>query len=123
MLHCQRPKNLTLEMYGTCQKKVAKHVNTSRRLARSVLAKRLRYSHTNVHKVHEMRTTMVAVRMCIGVYTVRELHDNTVTMGLRFCLHKVVAKNRDQFATFFDKYRKLTCEKRLFPMMLVVPAS
>ena len=45
--------------------------------------------------------------MCIGIYTVRELRNNTVTMGLRFCLHEVVAKNRDQFATFFffDKYR------------------
>ena len=25
-------------------------------------------------------------------------------MGLQFCLHKVVAKNGDQFTTFFDKY-------------------
>ena len=44
---------------------------------------------------------MVAVRMRIGIYTVRELRDNTVAMGLQFCLHEVVAKNRDQFATFF----------------------
>ena len=39
------------------------------------LAKRLRYSRTNVR---EMRTTTVAVRMRIGIYTVRELRDNTV---------------------------------------------
>ena len=45
-----------------------------------------------------MRTTTVAVRMRIGNYTVHELRDNTVAMGLRFCLHKVVAKNHDQFA-------------------------
>ena len=33
-------------------------------------------------------------------------------MGLRFCLHEVVAKNRDQFATFFfDKYRKYKNKK------------
>ena len=66
--------------------------------------KRSRYSRTNVHEVHEMRTTTVAVRMHIGIYTVRKLRDNTVMMGLRFCLHEVhnvVAKNRDQFATFF----------------------
>ena len=66
-----------------------------------VLAKRSHYSHTNVCEVHEMCTTTAAVRMRIGIYTVRELRDNTVAMGLRFCLHKVVAKNRDQFATFF----------------------
>ena len=48
-----------------------------------------------------MRTTMVAVRMRIDIYTVRKLGDNTVVMGLRFCLHEVAAKNRDQFATFF----------------------
>ena len=50
-----------------------------------------------------MRTTMVAVlmRIHIGTYTVRKLHDNTVAMGLQFCLHEVVAKNRDQFSTFF----------------------
>ena len=41
------------------------------------------------------------VCMRIGSYTVRELRDNRVAMGLRFCLHEVVAKNRDQFATFF----------------------
>ena len=39
--------------------------------------------------------------MRIGIYTVRKLCDNTVAMGLRFCLHEVVTKNRDQFATFF----------------------
>ena len=72
-----------------------------------VLAKHSCYSRTNVRKVHEMRTTTVAVRMHIGIYTVRKLRDNTVAMGLRFCLHEVVAKNRDQFATFFDKYRIL----------------
>ena len=43
----------------------------------------------------------VAVRMRIGIYTVGELRDNTVAMGLRFCLHEVVTKNRYQFATFF----------------------
>ena len=47
-----------------------------------MLTKRSRYSCTNVHEVHEMRTTTVAVRMRIGIYTVRELHDNTVAMGL-----------------------------------------
>ena len=66
-----------------------------------MLAKRSRYSHTNVREVHEMRTNTVAVRMRIGIYTVRELRDNTVAMGLQFCLHEVVAKNHDQFATFF----------------------
>ena len=66
-----------------------------------VLAKRSRYLHTNVREVHEMYTTTVAVRMHIGIYTVCELRDNTVAMGLRFCLHEVVMKNRDQFATFF----------------------
>ena len=71
-----------------------------------MLAKRSRYSRTNVHKVHEMRTTTVTVCMRIGIYTVCELRDNTVAMGLRFCLHEVVTKNHDQFATFFfDKYR------------------
>ena len=59
------------------------------------------YSRANVREVHEMHTTMVAVRMCIGNYTVHEIRDNTVAMGLRFCLHEVVAKNCDQFATFF----------------------
>ena len=44
----------------------------------STLAKRSRYSRTNVREVHEMRTTMVAIRICIGIYTVRELRDNTV---------------------------------------------
>ena len=58
-----------------------------------MLAKRSRYSRTNIRKVHEMRTTTVAVRMCIGIYTVRELRNNIVAMGLRFCLHEVVAKN------------------------------
>ena len=72
-----------------------------------MLAKRSRYSHTNVREVHKMRTTTVAIRMRIGIYTVRELRDNTVAMGLRFCLHEVVTKNCEQFATFFDKYR--TC--------------
>ena len=44
-----------------------------------VLTKRSRYSRINVHEVHEMRTTTVAVRMHIGInYTVRELRDNTV---------------------------------------------
>ena len=66
-----------------------------------VLVKRSRYSRTNVREVHEMHTTTVAVRMRIGIYTVRKLRDNTVAMGLRFCLHEVVVKNRDQFATFF----------------------
>ena len=68
-----------------------------------MLAKRSRYSHTNVREVQEMRTTTVAVCIRIGIYTVYELRDNTVVMGLRFCLHEVhvVAKNRDQFATFF----------------------
>ena len=42
-----------------------------------------------------------AKRAQTGIYTVRELRDNTVAMGLRFCLHEVVVKNRDQFATFF----------------------
>ena len=49
-----------------------------------MLAKRLRYSCTNVRKVREMHTTTVAVRMRIGIYTVCELRDDTVTMGLRF---------------------------------------
>ena len=66
-----------------------------------MLAKRLCYLHTNVREVHEIRTTTVAVHMHIGIYTVRELRDNTVMMGLRFCLHEVVTKNRDQFAAFF----------------------
>ena len=62
----------------------------------SALAKRSRYSCTNVREVHEMRTTycflailfwdlgtrlrttMVAVRIRIGIYIVRELRDNTV---------------------------------------------
>ena len=51
-----------------------------------MLTKRSRYSQTNVtnvRKVHEMRTTTVAVRMRIGIYTVHELRDNTVAMGLR----------------------------------------
>ena len=65
------------------------------------LTKRSCYSHTNVREVHELHTTTVAVRMCLGIYTVRELRDNTVAMGLRFCLHEVVTKNRDQFAPFF----------------------
>ena len=69
-----------------------------------MLTKRSRYSRTNVREVHKMHTITVAVSIRIGIYTVRELRDNTVTMGLRFCLHEVVAKNRDQFATFFDKY-------------------
>ena len=63
--------------------------------------KRLRYSRTNVRKVHEMCTTTVAVCMRIGIYTVRELCDNTAAVGLQFRLNEVVAKNRDQFATFF----------------------
>ena len=88
--------------YGTCQKKGSEtHEYFAKARKESVLAKRSRYSHTNVCEVHEMHTTMVAVRIRIGIYTVRELRDNTVAMGLRFCLHEVVAKNRDQFATFF----------------------
>ena len=42
------------------------------------LTKRLCYLRTNVRKVHEMRTTTVAVCMRIGIYTVRELRNNTV---------------------------------------------
>ena len=39
-------------MYDSCQKKGSEtHVNTSRRLA-----KRSRYSRTNIREVHEMRT-------------------------------------------------------------------
>ena len=44
--------------------------------------KRSHYSCTNACEVHEMRTTMVAVRMRIGIYTVRKLRDNTIVMGL-----------------------------------------
>ena len=66
-----------------------------------MLAKRSRYSRTSVREVHEIRTTTVAIRVHIGIYTVRELRNDTVAMGLRFCLHEVVAKNRNQFATFF----------------------
>ena len=66
-----------------------------------MLTKHSHYLRTNVREVHEMRTTTVAVRMCIGIYTVRELRNNIVVMGLQFCLHEVAAKNRDQFATFF----------------------
>ena len=70
-----------------------------------VLTKHSRYLRTNVREVHEMCKTTVAIRMRIGVYTVRELRDNTVAMGLQFCLHEVVTKNCDQFTTFFfDKY-------------------
>ena len=61
----------------------------------------LRISRTNIREVHEMRTTTVAVCMHIGIYTVRELHDSAVVMALQFCLHEVVAKNWEQFATFF----------------------
>ena len=36
-------------------------------------------------------------------------------MGLRFCLHEVVVKNREQFATFFfDKYRTCTFSRVLY---------
>ena len=42
------------------------------------LVKRPRYSRTNIREVHEMRTTTVAVHRRIGIYTVHELHDNTV---------------------------------------------
>ena len=66
-----------------------------------VLAKHSRYSHTNVREVHEMHTTTMADYMRIGIYTVHELRDNTVTMGLRFCLHEVVAKNRDPIRNLF----------------------
>ena len=66
-----------------------------------MLAKHSRYSRTNVREVHEMRISTVAVRIRIGIYTVCELRDNIVAMGLQFCLHKVVAKNHDQFAAFF----------------------
>ena len=65
------------------------------------LAKRSHYSRTNIREVHEMHTTTVAICMHIGIYPVCELRDNTVAMGLRFCLHEVVVNNRDQFATFF----------------------
>ena len=44
----------------------------------SALAKRSRYLRTNVREVHEMHSTMVAVRIRIGIYTVRKLRDNTV---------------------------------------------
>ena len=77
------------------------HTNTAKARKKRVLAKRSRYSRTNIREVHEMHTTMVAIHMRIGIYTVRELRDNTVAMGLRFCLHEVVAKNHDQFTTFF----------------------
>ena len=76
-------------------KKVAKHTQ--------ILRKGSRYSRTNIREVHEMRTTTVAVRIRIGIYTVHELYDNIVAMGLRFCLHEVVSKNHDQFATFFGQ--------------------
>ena len=90
------------QQYGTCQKKGSEtHEHFAKAREEHVLAKRSRYSRTNVREVHEMCTTTVAVRMHIGNYTVRELHDNTVTMGLQFCLHEIVAKNRDRFATFF----------------------
>ena len=49
--------------------------------------KRSRYLRTNVREVHEMHTTMVAVHMHIGIYTIRELRNNTVAMGLQFCFH------------------------------------
>ena len=58
------------------KKKVAKHTRTLRE--ENALAKRSHYSRTNVREVHEMRTTTVAVRMRIGIYTVRKLRDNTV---------------------------------------------
>ena len=48
-----------------------------------MLAKRLRYSRTNVHEVREMRTTTVAVRMRIGIYTVRELRDGFAILSSR----------------------------------------
>ena len=74
-----------------------------------VLAKRLRYSRTNAHEVHEMRTTTVAIRMRLGIYTVRELRDNTVAnfaiMQSRwicnFVLSRRIATNSQPF---FDKY-------------------
>ena len=79
------------------------HANTSWRLTRSVCSRSIHA--IRVREVCEIRTTMVAVRMRIGIYTVRELRDDTVAMGLRFCFHEVVVKNRNQFATFFfDKY-------------------
>ena len=62
------------------KKKVAKHFAKTHK--ERALAKHLCYSRTNVREVHEMRTTMVAVRMRIGIYTVRELRNNTVAMGL-----------------------------------------
>ena len=66
-----------------------------------MLAKHSRYSCTNVREVHEMRTIYGGRTYAHRHYTVRKLHDNIVAMGLRFCLHEVVAKNRDQVATFF----------------------
>ena len=75
------------------------HANTSRRLARSMCSRSVRA--IRVLMFAKCAQYMVAVHMRIGIYTVCELRDNTVAMALRFCLHEVVTRNRDQFATFF----------------------
>ena len=84
------------------KKKVAKHVNTSRRLTRSVYSRSVCAIRVlTFAKFTKCAQYTVVVCMRIGIYTVHELRDNTVAMGLRCCLHEVVVKNRDQFATFF----------------------
>ena len=83
-------------------KKGSEHANTSRRLARSVCLRSVRaICVLPFAKFTKCAQYTMAVRMRIGIYTVRKLRDDTVAMGLRFCLHEVVAKNRSQFATFF----------------------
>ena len=78
------------------------YANILRRLTRSVCSRSVHAIHVlTFAKFTKCAQYTVAVRMCISIYTVRELRDNTVVMGLRFCLHEVVAKNHDQFATFF----------------------
>ena len=66
--------------YGTRQKKGGEtREYFAKAHEESALTKRSRYSRTNVREVHEMCTTMVAVHIRIGIYTVRKLRDNTVT--------------------------------------------
>ena len=90
-------------LYGTCQKKGCEtHANTLRRLARSVCSRSIHAIRVlTFAKFTKCAQYTVVVRMHIGIYTVRKLRDNTVAMGLRFCLHEVVAKNHNQFAAFF----------------------
>ena len=98
-------KNFTNQGTVLVKKGSETHANTSRRLARRVCSQSVRairvLTFAKFVKCAQYTALHMALCMHIGIYTVRELRDNTVTMGLRFCLHEVVAKNRNQLATFF----------------------